>query len=131
MISFKKCSKKDIPKLLEAKIETVEPYIKDKKKKLKAIMYINQDIKNNYDKGYIIKYWFREVGFYLIDQDRLELLYIKERDRNKKIGSRVLKRLDFKVIILREENKKGLEFYLRNGFKIKKKEDGVIYLERV
>ncbi len=131
MIWKKKAKKWDRLLLLDYKLKTIVPFINDKEEQLKSILYINNYIKDNYNKGYIIYNNFKKVGAYIIDDDYLDLLYIEEKYRNKKIGSKILKRLkNFNYVKVRNNNKLALKFYQNNGFIKKSQNKNTIILKK-
>ena len=131
MIWKKKAKKWDRLLLLDYKLKTIVPFINDKEEQLKSILYINNYIKDNYNKGYIIYNNFKKVGAYIIDDDYLDLLYIDEKYRNKKIGSKILKRLkNFNYVKVRNNNKLALKFYQNNGFIKKSQNKNTIILKK-
>ena len=129
MIRYKNAKKENKPMLIEMKLSTIIPYIKDDKQKLKIIAYVNNLISNNYQDFTLIYSYFKLVGIYLIKDKELDTLYIEEKYRNKGIGSKVIKDLKEKIerIKVRKENNKAISFYEKNGFNQKEiKEDYII-----
>ena len=127
MISYKKAMKKDIPLLIEYKLQTIIPYLKTNEEKLKVIAYVNEFIRNNFNKFIIIHYFFKRVGSFLILDNELDTLYIIEKYRNKGIGSKILKKEKIDKIKVKKENEKAIPFYDKNGFSKKEvKEDYII-----
>ena len=129
MIRYKNAKKENKPMLIEMKLSTIIPYIKDNKQKLKIIAYVNNLISNNYQDFTLIYSYFKLVGIYLIKDKELDTLYIEEKYRNKGIGSKVIKDLKEKIerIKVRKENNKAISFYEKNGFNQKEiKEDYII-----
>lgn len=124
MIIVRKAKKKDKSLLIEFKLMTINPYIKDNKDKLKVISYVNRFIDDNYNKAYLIYRSFKLIGGYLIVDDVLDIFYIKEEYRNKGNGSKVFKRIrnKFDKIWVMKENKEALNFYKKFGFEILKEE---------
>ena len=131
MIWVIKAKKSDRLLLLDYKLKVVIPYINKKEDKLQAILYINNYIKDNYNKGYIIWYNFQKVGAFIKDDEYLDLLYIEDKYRNKKIGSKILKKLkDIKYIKVRKDNIKALKFYENRGFIKDQSTKDIIILKR-
>ena len=129
MIRYKNAKKENKPMLIEMKLSTIIPYIKDNKQKLKIIAYVNNLISSNYQDFTLIYSYFKLVGIYLIKDKELDTLYIEEKYRNKGIGSKVIKDLKEKIerIKVRKENNKAISFYEKNGFNQKEiKEDYII-----
>lgn len=127
MISYKKARKKDIPLLIEYKLQTIIPYLKTNEEKLKVIAYVNEFIRNNFNKFIIIHYYFKKVGCFLIIDNELDTLYIIDKYRNKGIGSKILKKEKIDKIKVKKENEKAIQFYDKNGFSKKEvKEDYII-----
>ena len=129
MIRYKNAKKENKPMLIEMKLSTIIPYIKDDKQKLKIIAYVNNLISSNYQDFTLIYSYFKLVGIYLIKDKELDTLYIEEKYRNKGIGSKVIKDLKEKIerIKVRKENNKAISFYEKNGFNQKEiKEDYII-----
>ena len=120
MIWFKKAQKIDLLTIIDYKLYTILPFVKDKEEKLKIIVYVNKLMLENYNKVKLIYHNFKRVGAYLIKDNELDLLYIINDYQNKKIGSKVLKKLKgkFKNIKVRNKNTKALKFYQKNGYKI-------------
>ena len=78
MIWKVKAQKSDRLLLLDYKLKVVIPYISNNEDKLKAILYINNYIKDNYNKGYMIYYNFHKVGAYIKDGEYLDpSIYLK------------------------------------------------------
>ena len=129
MIRYKNAKKENKPMLIEMKLSTIIPYIKDDKQKLKIIAYVNNLISSNYQDFTLIYSYFKLVGIYLIKDKELDTLYIEEKYRNKGIESKVIKDLKEKIerIKVRKENNKAISFYEKNGFNQKEiKEDYII-----
>ena len=116
MIIYKKAQKKDLPLLIEHKLKTISPYLKTNEEKLKAIAYVNEFIKNNFDKFIIIYYFFKKIGSFLILDNELDTIYIIKKYRNKGIGSKILKKEKINKIKVKKENIKAIKFYEKNGF---------------
>ncbi len=131
MIWKVKAKKWDRLLLLDYKLKVILPYINNEEEKLKAILFVNNYIKDNYNKGYIIWYNFKKVGAYIIDNEYLDLLYIEAKERNKGIGRKVLKKLDVKYIKVRAQNKKAIKFYENNGFQKAQVRQDMIILRKV
>ena len=110
MIRFKKAKKKDKPMLINAKLLTLIPYIKDNSEQLKAIAYVNDLVLKHVDEFMVIYSFIKPIGVYLIKD--------KEKYRNKGYGSKILKKIkdQFIEVKVRKENKKAIEFYKRNGY---------------
>ena len=115
MIRFKKAKKKDKPMLINAKLLTLIPYIKDNSEQLKAIAYL---VLKHVDEFMVIYSFIKPIGVYLIKDKELDTLYIEEKYRNKGYGSKILKKIkdQFIEVKVRKENKKAIEFYKRNGY---------------
>ena len=133
MIRYVKVKKKDLDRLIEFKLQTILPYLSNPNDKLRVISYVNNYMKDNYIKCKYIVNNFKVIGAILIDNEELDMLYIKAQYRNKGIGSKVLKRFrgDIKRIILRKRNSLGLKFYQKNEYILKQEHDDIIELERV
>ena len=118
---------------IDYKLKTIIPFIKDNEEKLKVIMYVNEEAKKISDNIYIIKNNFKKVGMVVVDNGSLDLLYIIDKYRNKTFGSKVLAKLknEIKTIKVRKNNKRAINFYLKNGFKESKRQKDIIYLERI
>lgn len=130
MIIYKKAQKKDLPLLIEHKLKTISPYLKTNEEKLKAIAYVNEFIKNNFDKFIIIYYFFKKIGSFLILDNELDTIYIIKKYRNKGIGSKILKKEKINKIKVKKENIKAIKFYEKNGFMKKNEQEDCIILER-
>ena len=78
MIRYKKALKKDLPMLVEYKLLTITPYIKEKNEQLKAIAYVNNFIMDNYKECILIYSFLKPIGAYLIKDKELDTLYIKD-----------------------------------------------------
>ena len=130
MIIYKKAQKKDLPLLIEHKLKTISPYLKTNEEKLKAIAYVNEFIKNNFDKFTIIYYFFKKIGSFLILDNELDTIYIIKKYRNKGIGSKILKKEKINKIKVKKENIKAIKFYEKNGFMKKNEQEDCIILER-
>ncbi len=127
MITYKKAKKKDLPLLIEYKLKTMIPYLKTKEEKLKAIAYVNEFVRNNFNKFMIIYHYFKNIGCFLIIDNELDTMYIIDKYQNKKVGSKILKKEKIDKIKVKPENKKAINFYERNGFfKEEEKEDYII-----
>ena len=129
MIRYKNAKKENKPMLIEMKLSTIIPYIKDDKQKLKIIAYVNNLISNNYQDFTLIYSYFKLVGIYLIKDKELDTLYIKDNYQNKGIGSKVLEKIKDEIdkIKVKKENKNAIQFYQKNGFKKEgEKEDYLI-----
>ena len=131
MIRVSKAKTWDKLLLLDYKLKSILPYINDNKEKLNIIMYVNNYIKDNYMKGYIIWSNFKKIGAYIIDKGELDLLYIDDKYQNKGIGSKILKKIKRKVKIIktRANNKRAIDFYIKNGYKVHHKEKNIVYLK--
>lgn len=118
MIRFKKAKKKDKPMLINTKLLTLIPYIKDNSEQLKAIAYVNDLVLKHVDEFMVIYSFIKPIGVYLIKDKELDTLYIEEKYRNKGYGSKILKKIkdQFIEVKVRKENKKAIEFYKRNGY---------------
>lgn len=118
MIRFKKAKKKDKPMLINAKLLTLIPYIKDNSEQLKTIAYVNDLVLKHVDEFMVIYSFIKPIGVYLIKDKELDTLYIEEKYRNKGYGSKILKKIkdQFIEVKVRKENKKAIEFYKRNGY---------------
>lgn len=118
MIRCKKAKKKDKPMLINAKLLTLIPYIKDNSEQLKAIAYVNDLVLKHVDEFMVIYSFIKPIGVYLIKDKELDTLYIEEKYRNKGYGSKILKKIkdQFIEVKVRKENKKAIEFYKRNGY---------------
>ena len=130
MIIYKKAQKKDLPLLIEHKLKTISPYLKTNEEKLKAIAYVNEFIKNNFDKFIIIYYFFKKIGSFLILDNELDTIYIIKKYRNKGIGSKIIKKAKINKIKVKKENIKAIKFYEKNGFMKKNEQEDCIILER-
>ena len=129
MIRYKKALKKDLPMLVEYKLLTITPYIKEKNEQLKAIAYVNNFIMDNYKECILIYSFLKPIGAYLIKDKELDTLYIKDNYQNKGIGSKVLEKIKDEIdkIKVKKENKNAIQFYQKNGFKKEgEKEDYLI-----
>ena len=131
MIRVSKAKVYDKLLLLDYKLKSILPYIEDNKQKLNVIMYVNNYIKDNYKKGYIIWSNFKKIGAYIIDGEELDLLYIDDKYQNKGIGSKIFKKIRGKVKIIktRTKNKRAIDFYISKGYKINHKEKDIVYLK--
>lgn len=118
MIRYKKAKKEDKPLLIEMKLLTIVPYIKNDNQKLKVIAYVNHFVSENYQDFILIYSLFKPVGIYLIKDKELDTLFIEEKYRNKGIGSKVLNDVKEKIdrVKVRKENNNALNFYQKNGF---------------
>ena len=87
MIRYRKARKKDLPLLIEYKLLTITPYIKNKEEQLKVISYVSTFLKENYEKANLIIHNFKIIGCYLIIKQKLDTLYIMDVYQNKKISS--------------------------------------------
>ena len=131
MISYKKARKKDIPLLIEYKLQTITPYLKTSEEKLKVIAYVSEFVRNNFDKFMIIHYYFKKIGCFLIIDNELDTLYIIDKYRNRKIGSKILKKEKIDKIKVKKKNEKAIKFYEKNGFSKKEEKEDYIILERI
>lgn len=132
MIRFKKAKKKDKPMLINAKLLTLIPYIKDNKEQLKIIAYVNDLVLKHADEFMVIYSFIKPIGVYRIKDKELDTLYIEEKYRNKGYGSKVLKKIkdQFIEVKVRKENKKAIEFYKRNGYTKEIKEKELLILRK-
>lgn len=129
MISYKKANKKDLPMLIKYKLLTIVPYIEDDSEKLKSIAYVNNFVSQNYKNFILVYYFFKQIGIYYIDDNELDTLYIKEKFRNKGLGTKVLNKIkkDINTVKLKKNNQKALNFYIKNGFfKTESYQDNII-----
>ena len=62
MIRFKKAKKKDKPMLINAKLLTLIPYIKDNSEQLKAIAYVNDLVLKHVDEFMVIYSFIKPIG---------------------------------------------------------------------
>ena len=131
MITYKKASKKDLPMLIEYKLQTITPYLKTSEEKLKVIAYVSEFVRNNFDKFMIIHYYFKKIGCFLIIDNELDTLYIIDKYRNRKIGSKILKKEKIDKIKVKKKNEKAIKFYEKNGFSKKEEKEDYIILERI
>lgn len=131
MIIYKKAKKKDLPMLIEYKLQTITPYLKTSEEKLKVIAYVSEFVRNNFDKFMIIHYYFKKIGCFLIIDNELDTLYIIEKYRNRKIGSKILKKEKIDKIKVKKKNEKAIKFYEKNGFSKKEEKEDYIILERI
>ncbi len=131
MVRIINAKKGDISLLIEYKLRTILPFVSDNREKLRVISYVNNFMRDNYSLGYIIKKNFKVIGAYLIKEKELDLLYIEEKYQNKGIGRKVINKIkeDIDIIKVREENKKAINFYVKQGFKVKDKNKDIIILE--
>lgn len=132
MIRYKKARKKDLPLLIEYKLLTINPYLKEDKDKLKTIADVSKFIKENYNKGIIIYHNFKAIGCYIIIDKELNTLYIKDAYQNKLIGSKILKKEKNNIdkIKVKKENKCAINFYKKKGFTKEANHDGYIILRK-
>lgn len=130
MIIYKKAKKKDLPLLIEYKLQTITPYLKTSEEKLKVIAYVNEFVRNNFDKFMIVHYYFKKVGCFLIIENELDTLYIIDKYLNKGIGSKILKKEKIDKIKVKRENEKAIKFYEKNGFSKKDKKEDYIILRK-
>lgn len=129
MISYKKANKKDLPMLIKYKLLTIVPYIEDDSEKLKSIAYVNNFVSQNYKNFILVYYFFKQIGIYYINNNELDTLYIKEKFRNKGLGTKVLNKIkkDINTVKLKKNNQKALNFYIKNGFfKTESYQDNII-----
>mgnify|MGYP005775617855 CR=1 FL=1 len=131
MIIYKKAKKKDLPMLIEYKLQTITPYLKTSEEKLKVIAYVSEFVRNNFDKFMIIHYYFKKIGCFLIIDNELDTLYIIDKYRNRKIGSKILKKEKIDKIKVKKKNEKAIKFYEKNGFSKKEEKEDYIILERI
>ena len=131
MIIYKKAKKKDLPMLIEYKLQTITPYLKTSEEKLKVIAYVSEFVRNNFDKFMIIHYYFKKIGCFLIIDNELDTLYIIDKYRNRKIGSKILKKEKIDKIKVKKKNEKTIKFYEKNGFSKKEEKEDYIILERI
>lgn len=136
MIIYKKAKKKDLPMLIEYKLQTITPYLKTSEEKLKVIAYVSEFVRNNFDKFMIIHYYFKKIGCFLIIDNELDTLYIIDKYRNRKIGSKILKKENIKKenikkTKVKKKNEKAIKFYEKNGFSKKEEKEDYIILERI
>lgn len=117
MIILKKAKKKDLPLLIECKLLTITPYLNNNEEKLSAIAYVNNFVRNHFDKFIIIYYYFKKVGCYLMMDNDLDTLYIDNNYQNRGIGSKILKKENINKIKVKKKNEKAIKFYEKNGFK--------------
>ena len=133
MIRYRKVKKKDLPMLIEYKLLTIIPYISDNEEKLKVIGYVNNYMKEKYINCYYILNNFKVIGAFLIDNYELDMLYIRPEYQNRGIGGSFLNKYkgEIKKVKVRDNNKLGVNFYVKNGFREVKKNKDILYLERV
>lgn len=132
MIRYRKARKKDLPLLIEYKLLTITPYIKNKEEQLKVISYVSTFLKENYEKANLIIHNFKIIGCYLIIKQKLDTLYIMDAYQNKKIGSKIIRKEkeNIKEVKVRKENKKAINFYKKNGFAKEEKQNDYMILRK-
>ena len=132
MIRYRKARKKDLPLLIEYKLLTITPYIKNKEEQLKVIVYVSTFLKENYEKANLIIHNFKIIGCYLIIKQKLDTLYIIDAYQNKKIGSKIIRKEkeNIKEVKVRKENKKAINFYKKNGFTKEEKQNDYMILRK-
>lgn len=132
MIRKRRAKKKDLPMLIEYKLLTILPYIKDNQEKLKAISYVNDFITKNYLEFKVLYSLFKPIGVYLILNKELDTLYITKKNQNKGIGSKILKKelTNIDKIKVQKENKQAIKFYQKNGFTKKEIHEKYIILRK-
>lgn len=132
MIRYKKANKQNKPMLIEYKLLTITPYIKDDKEKLKVIAFVNDWITKHYSDFYIIYYYFKPIGTYFIKDGVLDTLYIKDKYQNKRIGTKTLKKLQKEIdkIKVHQNNTKAIAFYKKNNYSNITKEKAYLILRR-
>lgn len=132
MIRYRKARKKDLPLLIEYKLLTITPYIKNKEEQLKVISYVSTFLKENYEKANLIIHNFKIIGCYLIIKQKLDTLYIMDVYQNKKIGSKIIRKEkeNVKEVKVRKENKKAINFYKKNGFTKEEKQNDYMILRK-
>lgn len=132
MIKFKKAKKKNLPMLIEYKLLTITPYIKDPKEKLKVIAFTNDFLKSHYEEFRIIYYYLKPIGIYFINDKELDTLYIKEKYQKRGIGTKALKKIKDKIetIKVRKENDQAIKFYKKNGFSKEETKKEVLILRK-
>ena len=132
MIRYRKARKKDLPLLIEYKLLTITPYIKNKEEQLKVISYVSTFLKENYEKANLIIHNFKIIGCYLIIKQKLDTLYIMDVYQNKKIGSKIIRKEkeNIKEVKVRKENKKAINFYKKNGFTKEEKQNDYMILRK-
>ena len=79
----------------------------------------------------IIHYYFKKIGCFLIIDNELDTLYIIDKYRNRKIGSKILKKEKIDKIKVKKKNEKAIKFYEKNGFSKKEEKEDYIILERI
>ena len=132
MIRYRKARKKDLPLLIEYKLLTITPYIKNKEEQLKVISYVSTFLKENYEKANLIIHNFKIIGCYIIIKQKLDTLYIMDVYQNKKIGSKIIRKEkeNVKEVKVRKENKKAINFYKKNGFTKEEKQNDYMILRK-
>ena len=132
MIRYRKARKKELPLLIEYKLLTITPYIKNKVGQLKVISYVSTFLKENYEKANLIIHNFKIIGCYLIIKQKLDTLYIMDVYQNKKIGSKIIRKEkeNIKEVKVRKENKKAINFYKKNGFTKEEKQNDYMILRK-
>ena len=131
MIRVSKAKSWDKLLLLDYKLKSVLPYVNLNQEKLQVIMDVNNYIKDNYMKGYIIWSNFKKIGAYIIDNQELDLLYVEEKYQNKGIEAKILKKIKKKIkrVKIRTRNKQAKDFYINKGYKIDYEDKDIVYLK--
>ena len=131
MIRVSKAKSWDKLLLLDYKLKSVLPYVNLNQEKLQVIMDVNNYIKDNYMKGYIIWSNFKKIGAYIIDNQELDLLYVEEKYQNKGIEAKILKKIKKKIkrVKIRKGNKQAKDFYINMGYKIDYEDKDIVYLK--
>ncbi len=131
MIRVSKVKSWDKLLLLDYKLKSVLPYVNLNQEKLQVIMDVNNYIKDNYMKGYIIWSNFKKIGAYIIDNQELDLLYVEEKYQNKGIEAKILKKIKKKIkrVKIRTRNKQAKDFYINKGYKIDYEDKDIVYLK--
>ena len=132
MIRYKKAKALDKPKLVEYKLLTILPFVKEEQEKLKIIAFVNDFVREHSQDFVIIYYFFKPIGAYYLDDRKLDTLYIANDYQGKGIGSKVLTRLKGQIdeIKVRKENKEAIRFYQKHGFKKREEKMNMVILKR-
>ena len=132
MIRCKKAKKKDKPMLINAKLLTLIPYIKDNKEQLKVIAYVNDLVLKHVDEFMIVYSFVKPIGVYRIKDGELDTLYLEEKYRNKGYGRKIITKEKDRIqkIKVRKENKRAILFYKKNGYSKESLKSDYIILRR-
>ena len=132
MILVKRACKKDKALLIEFKLATITPYIKNSNENLNVIKYVNEFISENYMKGFLVYNNFKLIGAYLINNSILDLFFIKEKYRSLGFGHKIIKKIgnDFDQVWVMKNNAKAIKFYFKFDFIIIKEEKNRLLLRK-